>query len=533
MEVNQVNQQQNKQSQPIELALYEEASKRREKKAKLEYNTMMNILLDATKSKISNNSHKIAISKTEKMIDEIIERHNNNEKTISFITLGEILTDLKIFRETFPKDEKTKQQNSKAFNNIKDVRLEITNTKESNKRKQQEINFYEQLWMTINPGNQSTIKTNTISEIIKILFAPVNSNVKDISEIFRQFLVTAFFLNSNPQEVKRYISPITNKDMNENEIWSIEKLVREFLLLKENLLAYKEIKHISKNMKNNLNQNKPSFKPETNENIKGWNYFTERLPTLIERKKLRLQVLNEMKEENEQNDLKECSFKPQINHYEFTTTQNKCTNSKGNKMSIYEKQNAQYQNKFEIYKQQKEENDKKKEQEELSECTFHPKLISQKTYEKCRTSTTKPKGYEEYSQKMREGIIRRAKKKFKENQIPTGENYEKVKNANIQPFDITDLRKGKKVEMNYNSESNNKKNVKENVINEEECFNIQIKIPNGKERVIKVYLNDEPYDIADNFCKTYCLKEEIKERLAKTILNYRNIYLQTRNNANK
>ena len=87
--------------------------------------------------------------------------------------------------------------------------------------------------------------------------------------------------------------------------------------------------------------------------------------------------------------------------------------------------------------------------------------------------------------------------------------------------------------MNYNSESNNKKNVKENVINEEECFNIQIKIPNGKERVIKVYLNDEPYDIADNFCKTYCLKEEIKERLAKTILNYRNIYLQTRNNANK
>ena len=96
MEVNRVNQQQNKQSQPIELALYEEASKRREKKAKLEYNTMMNILLDATKSKISNNSHKIAISKTEKMIDEIIERHNNNEKTISFITLGEILTDLKI-----------------------------------------------------------------------------------------------------------------------------------------------------------------------------------------------------------------------------------------------------------------------------------------------------------------------------------------------------------------------------------------------------------------------------------------------------
>ena len=26
-------------------------------------------------------------------------------------------------------------------------------------------------------------------------------------------------------------------------------------------------------------------------------------------------------------------------------------------------------------------------------------------------------------------------------------------------------------------------------------YNIQIKIPNGKERIIKIYLNDKPYDI--------------------------------------
>ena len=65
----------------------------------------------------------------------------------------------------------------------------------------------------------------------------------------------------------------------------------------------------------------------------------------------------------------------------------------------------------------------------------------------------------------------------------------------------------------------------------EESFNVQIKIPNGKERIIKVYLSDDPYDVADNFCKTYCLKEEIKERLGKMILNYRTVYLQkTRSN---
>lgn len=90
-----------------------------------------------------------------------------------------------------------------------------------------------------------------------------------------------------------------------------------------------------------------------------------------------------------------------------------------------------------------------------------------------------------------------------------------MKRANIQPFDITDLRKN-----NLKSTSHSKNT---------DFFTIQIKIPNGKERTIKVYVSDDPYDVADNFCKTYCLKEEVKERLAKTILNFRNLYLQKNN----
>lgn len=503
----------NRTKTPVELTLYADATKRKEKMQKLEYNHMMNIILDSTKTKISNNSHKIAINKVEKMIDDAIELYQK-DNTVSFINVGEILTELKIFRETFPKRQK---ENKKSVQNYKDIQMEIINVKETDKRKQKEVNFYEQLWLTINPGNKPTIKSDILSEILKILFAPINSNVKEISEILKQFLLTAFFLNSNPEEVKRYISPITEKDINEDDIWPIEKLVKEFLLLKQNLLAYQGIKHFNKTIQSEITktQKEMSFAPKINESTQGWNYYSERLPALVEREKLRLQVLDEMKKENEENDLKECSFKPKINK------PNKFLIQRNSSVPIYDKLYSTNKEKYDKYEKMKEEEKRKKEEEELQGCTFKPNLISQKTFKKCMTSTEKPRGFDEFSQKMREGIIKAAEKKYRENKIPTGENYEKIKKANIQPFDITDLRKKDQSKSKNSSSGTRSRN--------EDFFTIQIKIPNGKERTIKVYLLDDPFDVADNFCKTYCLKEEIKERLAKTILNFRNLYLQKNN----
>ena len=500
---------------PVELTLYADATKRREKMQKTEYNHMMNIILDSSRTKISNASHKIAINKVEKMIDDVVTAYEKDKK-VTFINVGEILTELKIFRETFPKNGNQKLSKNKSVQNYKDIQMEMINVKESDRRKQREVNFYEQLWLTLNPGNKPSIKSDILSEILKILFAPINSNVKEITEILKQFLLTAFFLNSNPEEVKRYISPITEKDVSEDEIWPIEKLVREFLFLKENLLAYQGIKHFNKTIQGEITKTakEMSFTPKINESTKDWDYFNKRLPALVEREKVRLQVLEEMKKENEENDLKECSFKPQINKTKSTF------NQRNSAISIYDKLYSTNKDKYERYKQIKEAEMKKKEDKELESCTFKPQLVSQKTYKKCISSTEKPRGFDEFSQKMREGIIKAAEKKYKENKIPTGENYEKVKKANIQPFDITDLRKkdGSKSKYSYRTKNKN-----------EDFFTIEIKIPNGKERTLKIYLSDDPYDIADNFCKTYCLKEEIKERLAKTILNFRNLYLQKNN----
>ena len=307
---------------PIELSLYKEAEKRKEKREKLEYNNMMNIMLNASKVKMSNNSHKIAINKIEKIIDDTVNKYEKDKK-ITFINVGEILTELKILRQTFPKEENIINNNNNINNNYnnsnyqsyKDIQLEMINTKENEIRKQKEVNFYEQLWLTLNPGNTKYIKSDILSEILKILLTPVNSNVKEISDILKQFLLTAFFLNSNPDEVKKYISPITEKEITEEEIWPIEKLVKEFLSLKENLLAYQGLKHFNKSMQKEINNSKKelSFKPKINESSLNWNYYSERLPALVEREKLRQQVLEEMKKENEEKDLKECTFKPKIN----------------------------------------------------------------------------------------------------------------------------------------------------------------------------------------------------------------------------
>ena len=42
---------------------------------------------------------------------------------------------------------------------------------------------------------------------------------------------------------------------------------------------------------------------------------------------------------------------------------------------------------------------------------------------------------------------------------------------------------------------------------------------------MRVHKDDDPYEIAESFCMVYGMKEEIKQRLAKTILQFMNLYL--------
>jgi len=97
---------------------------------------------------------------------------------------------------------------------------------------------------------------------------------------------------------------------------------------------------------------------------------------------------------------------------------------------------------------------------------------------------------------------------------PNGENWENIKNANIQPFNITDLTRTEEDKEKFTNTE------------EEDFVSIDISIAKGKTRQIKVHKNDDPNELAKNFCLVYGLKEEIAERLTKMIQDYMATYLE-------
>jgi hypothetical protein len=71
-------------------------------------------------------------------------------------------------------------------------------------------------------------------------------------------LQAAFFLsNSNPDE-RIYISPITSKNVDSDNMWDIEKFTKEFLNLKINILAYMTTNNPSKNLVQEIEKDKVS-----------------------------------------------------------------------------------------------------------------------------------------------------------------------------------------------------------------------------------------------------------------------------------
>ena len=71
-----------------------------------------------------------------------------------------------------------------------------------------------------------------------------------------------------------------------------------------------------------------------------------------------------------------------------------------------------------------------------------------------------------------------------------------------------------------------KKNKKKNNRNGNEFFTLQIKIPIGKLKKIKIYKDDDANKIADEFCRIYSIKDNVKQKLIKNIIKYQNLYLK-------
>ena len=73
----------------------------------------MHIILQSNKTKISNNSHRIALTKIEKYIEDAVSKiDKEGTKQLNFQQIGLILSELKIFREIVNKDSK---KNNKEY----------------------------------------------------------------------------------------------------------------------------------------------------------------------------------------------------------------------------------------------------------------------------------------------------------------------------------------------------------------------------------------------------------------------------------
>ena len=92
----------------------------------------------------------------------------------------------------------------------------------------------------------------------------------------------------------------------------------------------------------------------------------------------------------------------------------------------------------------------------------------------------------------------------------------------LKPFNITDLR---------DKNSNDKKEFLLKNNGNKKYFNIKIQMPGigGKERTIKIYLDDDIKKIIDNFSKIFYIKQEVKEKLVKIIEDLKNNYLEKNN----
>jgi hypothetical protein len=55
-------------------------------------------------------------------------------------------------------------------------------------------------------------------------------------------------------------------------------------------------------------------------------------------------------------------------------------------------------------------------------------------------------------------------------------------------------------------------------------------------KTIKIYMNDDPYKVADEFCKIFSIKENVKQKLIRNIIKCQKAFINKRvkeNNNNK
>ena len=434
--------------------------------------------INSDKKKINNKISKQKMTqKSSKNINyysnklgKIIEKYEFNKK-LSIINIIQVLFDLQVINKLIKRDKINDLNMEKLKYNIENI-----NYKSNQKLEElEELEFLEQLWIKLNPNKKEYINSNLFFNFFHIIFN-INNNKIDDSVLLIENLLKENNININNYN-GLYVSPLRNKTYVKKNIWSISKLIKIILKLKNN---NDNLNHINLTGEKILNKSFSNINFKKNKNIKEKNQVL-----------LTPQQLNKSLDYNSNTTLKQ---RKKIPIYERLYNMRK----------IYKADNSTIDSDIENY-------------------DFTPTLYSNNAFmSKSFTNYNKekkPKGYYDYIIRNRALLNKKEnERKLSEDRV-YGKNYEKIKNSKIKPFNITDL----------NGEKNNKNKIQRrnnNKIIDKIYITMDIKLPNGKLESLKIYKDKNNIEeLINELYKKYDLYDD-KEKinLVKKIIEYKNSF---------
>jgi len=496
---------------PIGDLLYEDANYKKEKMKQIYLTENNNIKYNANLKKINRNSYDMVIERTNKRINNIINKYSKDSQ-LSIVNIVQCLYDLKIINEII----KNNFQNTDL--NFQKLKIIVNNIKEKDYKKLDELEILEQLWLLINPFKQKTINSKLFFEILKILFShnDININnekIKEMSSNIEIILKNNIYEYDKRDNIDEYITPLTDNKYEKKDLWSIPKLIKKFLVLKNNIKAYKNTDYEYK--KEEINQNlkeedekELTFEPNLTASNYTYNRYSKYLPyenfednmTLTENyasknlrydfnktyerfmqeKKAHEKVLEKLREIKLNKELKKCTYKPEINKYipSSSIRRNKSFDLKDSYISYKNRDKA---------------------------IPIYERLYKMR---KINDRKTALKNSKSENINIKHNLMIR--------------NYRNKNRVKESSSNINEINENKN---NNELNSKNKVEGQSNIKIDNIYITIEIKIPNGQLKPLKIFKNqNNTNEKVNEFCGMYDIDENNKNLLIQKVRKYNNIF---------
>ena len=241
------------------------------------------------------------------------------------------------------------------------------------------------------------------------------------------------------------------------------------------------------------------------------------------KKRMHEQALMILRENKQRREIKMCTDRPKINKH-FKIKNRKKTPEVGCTRNEF------------LYKLNKDILDRRKKKIEedndiiMKKYPFRPNVINDENIVNkifTESKKNKPRGTEEYIKRNRSVIQFRIREKSNEQKKLQCSNYEKIMNQKINLPRIKDLEPSTNLlQKNEIERKESKKENAESNNNEDNdvYFTIQVKTAKGKIKPLKIYINNNPIEKANNFCDVNNIKKATRDKIIQKIQELQKIY---------